>query len=371
MPRSWGGGPPWWDERGAGDWSAGHGPVEPGIWWRRRTAGCFVRLVAAMAAFTFVWFLAIGAIVALDLGDPGLLGGMAILALGLVVAVVLFAVIAVRGFRRYGEPVGDVMDATERLADGDLDVRVEERGPPPIRRLSRSFNQMARRLAATEERRRAMFADVSHELRTPVTVISGGLEAMIDGVHPADEPHLQVLLDETRVLTRLIEDLRTLSLVDAGTLPLEREVVDPAALVEEVVAGFDPAAETAGVTLTTDVGAGCPPLAVDRVRIREVLANLITNALRHTPPGGRIVVSARIDGEHVEFAVADDGEGIPAAVLPHVFDRYQRSADRGGSGLGLAIARSLVDAHGGTIAAESDVSTRPGTTIRVRLPLAG
>jgi two-component system sensor histidine kinase BaeS len=290
------------------------------------------------------------------------------LALGALAVIVVGAFGAFRTFGRLAMPVAEVMDATERLADGDLEVRVEVAGPPPVRRLAGSFNRMAERLAAAEDRRRALLADVSHELRTPLTVIGGGLEAIVDGVHPADAAHLDPLIEETRVLSRLIEDLRTLSLSEAGALELRREEVDAGELVEEVAAAFDATAVRAGVSIQAIAAPDLPPMRVDPIRVREVLSNLVTNAIRHTPTGGVVVLSARAtEPEWLELTVTDTGEGIPPDALGAVFDRYQRS-DRGGSGLGLAIARSLVVAHGGTITAESSGTGR-GTTIRLRIPV--
>jgi signal transduction histidine kinase len=282
--------------------------------------------------------------------------------------VVLVALAATRMFGRFAAPVAEIVDAIERLADGDLAARVTVAGPPPVRRLAGSFNRMADRLATAEDRRRALLADVSHELRTPLTIVGGGLEAMIDGVHPADAAHLEPLIEETRVLSRLIDDLRTFSLSEAGALELRRERLDTADLLEDVAAAHEPVAERAGVAIEVDAPAALPPLDADPIRVREVLANLIANAIRHTPAGGHIRLSATATSDEVELVVSDTGEGIPAEEVGYVFERYRRS-DRGGSGLGLAIARSLVAAHGGSITAESR-GPGTGTTIRVGLPIA-
>ncbi|HEY8987679.1 MAG TPA: ATP-binding protein, partial [Candidatus Limnocylindrales bacterium] len=251
----------------------------------------------------------------------------------------------------------------------DYSARVDQpvRGPRPVRDLVRAFDTMAARLEADEKQRRSLLADVTHELRTPLAVVQGNVEAIIDGVHPADEAHLSAILDETRVLTRLIEDLRTLALSEAGSLSLHREPTDLAILAADVATAFDAAARGAGIQVEADIDDSLPLLDVDPVRIREVLSNLVGNAIRHTPAGGTIQVSGRLDGDSVELVVADNGSGIEPDLLPHVFERFSRSATTGGSGLGLAIARGLVELHGGTIAATS----RPGggTRIVVRLPL--
>jgi len=214
----------------------------------------------------------------------------------------------------------------------------------------------------------ALLADVAHELRPPLSVIQGNTEGIIDGLYPADRPHLEPILEETRVMARLLEDLQTLSTAEAGALRLHRQRVEPRQMLEEAEAVFDPRAQAAGVTLTVRAAAGLPMLDVDPVRIGEVLTNLLTNALRAVPAGGTVTVSAdpAQDGRAVAFAVRDTGAGIPPERLPSVFDRFVKSADSGGAGLGLAIAKSLVEAHGGRI----DVESAPGrgTTMRFVLP---
>jgi two-component system OmpR family sensor kinase/two-component system sensor histidine kinase BaeS len=284
---------------------------------------------------------------------------------GVILLVAGFAFIG-RSIRRMTRPVGDVMDAADRVAGGDYSVRVEERGPGEMRRLARSFNEMTERLGASEDQRRNLLADLAHELRTPLSVIRGSTEAMLDGVHPLDREHLEPLLDETAVMGRLLDDLQTLSTAEAGALRLHREEVEPARLVEDAVAAFAARADTVGVALRREVSASLPPIEADPVRIGEVLGNLLTNALRHTPRGGMVVASAEAAEEGVAFAIRDSGPGIDPDVLPHVFDRFVKAADSGGHGLGLAIARSLIRAHGGDISAENP--PEGGTTIRFVLP---
>jgi two-component system sensor histidine kinase BaeS len=217
---------------------------------------------------------------------------------------------------------------------------------------------------------------VTHELRTPLAVIQGSLEAILDGVHPPDETHLGAIIEETRVLDRLIEDLRTLALSESGGLSLHREPTDLGILLTDVSTSFAASAATAGVKLSTAIEDDVPLLEIDPVRIREVVANLVANALRHTPSGGRISIeaaragaSAR-DGEpsEVEIVVRDTGSGIDPALLPHLFERFARGSGSTGSGLGLSIARSLVELHGGSIVAASPGDG--GTRIAIRLPFA-
>jgi signal transduction histidine kinase len=271
-----------------------------------------------------------------------------------------------RAVRRMAAPIGEVMEAADRVAGGDYSTRVQVRGPGEVGRLAHSFNQMTERLHANETQRRALLADVAHELRTPLSVIRGNVEGMLDGVYPADEAHLGPVLEETAVMARLLDDLQILSTAEAGVLRLHRERVDPLALAQDATAAFRARADRAGVELGCRAGGPVPEVEVDPLRIGEVLANLLGNAIRHTPGGGSVQVVVGPAPGGVAFTVSDSGSGIDARELPHVFDRFVKSADSGGAGLGLAIARSLVEAHGGRITAES--APGQGTTMRFVLP---
>jgi signal transduction histidine kinase len=252
---------------------------------------------------------------------------------------------------------------------GDYSVRVAERGPREVRDLSRAFNAMTTRLQANTEQRRAMLADISHELRTPLAVIQGNVEGLLDGIYARDDAHLQPILDETKVMSRLIEDLRTLALTEAGTLVLQCEPTDLAALAADVVSSFRPQADRLGIRLILDekTSESFKPSQVsymanvDAVRIREVITNLVSNALRYTPHSGRVTVSTQRIDDEIMLRVQDTGRGIAPELLAHVFDRFTKSRDSMGSGLGLAIAKQLVEAHGGHIYAESVVGV--GTTV--------
>ena len=266
-----------------------------------------------------------------------------------------------------------LVEATRQVEAGDYSVRVRTHrrsggGMRVVRQLTGGFDTMVARLETDEEQRRTLLADVSHELRTPLAVITGNLEAILDGVYPADPAHLTPILDETRVMERLIDDLRTVALSEAGTLTLHPEPTDPDVLIGEVLRAFTPAATDARVTLATETSGDLPILEIDPVRIREVLSNLMANALRHTPPGGTITVGGSTTADGVTLTVRDTGPGIDAELLPHVFDRFVKGAGSRGSGLGLAIARGLVEAHGGTVSVES---TAGGTTFQVILPRTG
>ena len=323
----------------------------------------FVRKFVLGSAFliativTFAYLIYGGAIASVGHRRPvGLVG---------VVLVALAVFLIARAGRRVAAPVADVMEAADRVAAGDYEVRVDERGSREVRRLGRAFNEMAERLGTNEARRRQLLADVTHELRTPLSVIQANLEALIDGLYPIDDAHLRPVLDETKVMARLLDDLQTLSTAEAGVLTLHREPTDPRQLIDAAVQAFTAQAEEAGVRLEARGTNTLPELDVDRLRIGEVLSNLLSNALRHTPAGGAIVIDARAMQDGAEFSITDTGTGIAPEHLPHVFDRFSRAPDSPGAGLGLAIAKSLVEAHGGTIRAES----RPGgTTMSVRLP---
>jgi len=216
---------------------------------------------------------------------------------------------------------------------------------------------MTEKLQVNDQQRRNMLADISHELRNPITIMQGNLEGMIDGVYPADKAGLKSLLEETQIIARLVDDLRTLSLAEAGSLQLKREAVDMAALIRETVSAFKPQADAAGVEIELSLSK-ILSVDVDPNRIREVLSNLLVNALHYTPRAGVIKVGLTEAGTGTERSalifVQDSGPGIASADLGHIFDRFYKSSDSGGMGLGLSIAKALVEAHGGRIWAENE-----------------
>jgi len=365
------GGPRW--VRHGSRWAP---PTERPTWWPanepfpgpdwRRTRVRFMRRMAVFALVAFLTFaFVVAALVALLVGFFGGAGSGAFVPLAAFVLLVVAFNVA-RGVRRLIVPLGDLIDAAERVESGDYSVRVRVRGPRELKALSRAFNEMSEHLERSEAERRRLLADVTHELRTPLTVMQGNIEALIDGVRPTDETHLRAILDDTHVLARLIDDLRTISVAEAGALTLHCEPTDVAALVRDTVASFETAAASSGVALRAD-GAGGPTASIDPVRIREVLTNVIANALRYTPRDGSIVVTTSATADAVSVSVRDAGAGIAPEALPHVFERFARSDDSPGAGLGLAIAKSLVSAHGGTITALS--TPGQGTEIRFALPV--
>lgn len=353
------GGPPWWPANEP--WPPRDGPAYYARrrFFRRALLGASGSIVVVFAAMFAVSWLMVEQFVA-----PGWTAPMSAMA-------VLFAAFAVLvrfagAARRFVSPLNDVMEAADRVAAGDYAVRVDPSGPAPMRALVRSFNTMAERLQDADRLRRNMMTDIAHELRTPVTVLQGRLEGIIDGVYEPDERQLAELLEETRVLSTLIEDVRTLSLSDAGALPLNKDSIDVIALVRDVVRSMQPEADRAsvsfGVTPSTNPGA----VNGDPVRLRQVLTNLLSNALRHTPSGHAVKVSVVGRSNDVAISVADTGEGMTPEQVARMFDRFYKGPTSRGSGLGLAIAKSIVTAHGGAIEASSQPGT--GTTITFTLP---
>jgi two-component system sensor histidine kinase BaeS len=283
------------------------------------------------------------------------------------VLLVVIATLVSRLLRSTTAPLDELIEAAGRVQAGDYSARVTDSGPTELRSLARAFNQMSARLERTDAQHRTYLADVSHELRTPLSVIQGQLEAVRDGVYPADEDHIEPALQQVAVLEHLVDDLRTLALSDTGSLPIVREPVDLGALALEVVGAFRPTADARGVRLDVTVEDRLPRLSADPARLGSVIRNLVDNALRATPIGGLVAVSVGTAGAGwLELRVRDTGRGIDPTLLPGVFDRFTRSPDSEGSGLGLAIARSIVEAHDGTISARSDPGE--GTTMTVRLP---
>jgi two-component system, OmpR family, sensor histidine kinase BaeS len=335
-------------------WTGPHPSRQGALWWRRR----FLRTAVVVAV---VW-VAAGVLFGVLAGqgrDPGEDRGPPV-ALAVIGAAVVATVVA---YRRLARPVSELLAGAERIGTGEYEARVHPSGPRAVRTLGTAFNDMAERLESSETARRRFLADVTHELRTPLTVLQAGIEAQLDGIHPRDDEHLVLLRDRTRTLDRLVEDLRTLALGDAGRLALHPETVSAQAIAADAIGAISATAAGRGVTLTLE-GAEAE-LDADPVRLTQVLANLLTNAVRHTPPGGSVTVTTTSADDTVVFVVADTGPGITGDP-ERVFDRFARSADSGGSGLGLTIARQLVERHGGTLAAGN--SPDGGAVLTATLP---
>jgi len=357
--------PPWWPANEP--WP----PANRAQRWRggrkrfMRRVGCLFAALLALSA------IGGGTLLTWLLGRVGI-GGEPVrhplpailLAAGTLAAIVLILFFGV--MRRVGSPLGDVVSAADRVASGDYSVRIVERGPPFLRLVARSFNSMTAQLQSQDQQRRQLMADVAHELRTPLTVIQGRLEGLLDGVYPRDEQRLLELLEDTRILARLVEDLRTLANAEAGSLPLRKEPTDLAILLHDSAAAFAAEAQTKQVALRVDERTDLPLLEIDPLRVREVLINLLANAMRHTGSGGAVTMTAEARDARVVVSVTDTGSGIAPEELPKIFDRFYKGATSHGSGLGLTIARNLVVAHGGEIRAASEVGR--GTTITFTLP---
>jgi two-component system OmpR family sensor kinase/two-component system sensor histidine kinase BaeS len=283
--------------------------------------------------------------------------------------VVMVVAWGVRSLRRFSGPLDSLLDASSKVAEGDFSARVEEKGTPEMRALTRGFNTMAERLHVNDQQRRAMLADVSHELRTPITVIQGNVEGILDGMYPADEARLRSILEETQILSRLVDDLRTMALAESGSLQLRREPTNLRLLIEEVVSAFETQAKEKAVTVKLLLNE-LEEMNVDPLRLREVLNNILSNALRYTPRSGEVNIRLTESGVGPErtatISIQDSGPGIEAPDLPHIFERFYKSSDSGGMGLGLSIAKYIVEAHGGKIWAESTVGS--GTRISFSLP---
>ena len=262
--------------------------------------------------------------------------------------------------------------ASRKMGAGDLSQRVPEGGRDEVGQLARTFNAMAGKLENAERQRRDMVADVAHELRTPLSNIQGYVEAVRDGVLEPDRATIGTIHQQVLYLADLVEDLRLLTETEADDFRLNREPGSLVETVRESVEGARAKAEASGVVLSVDLPAESPTIVFDRTRISQVVGNLLDNAVRHTPTGGTVTVSAAVGQSSASVTVADTGEGIPDDVLPFVFDRFyrvdpSRSRATGGAGLGLTIARKLVDAHGGSIRVESEAGR--GTSFTFDLPL--
>jgi signal transduction histidine kinase len=272
------------------------------------------------------------------------------------------------------QPLRDMAQAARRMETGDYSTRVRTRSRDEVGQLAEAFNTMSAELEGLERLRRDLVANVSHELKTPITAIRAHLENLLDGVERADPETLQVMLAQSERLGRLVDQLLDLSRLESGDVPLDRAPVPLAPLVSQVLSEIDVARTDRGIAVSSEMPEDLPPAFADRERVHQVLFNLVDNAVRHTPSGGAVTVSAHRHDGSVEVEVHDTGVGIPAEHIPRLFERFYRvdtsrsRDDDGGTGIGLAIARSVVEAHGGQIHAASEPGR--GSTFTFELPVA-
>lgn len=291
---------------------------------------------------------------------------------GIITAAIIGVVAGVWLSHTLVAPLQRLEKGAQAIAAKDLSYRVPVRGSREIRAVADSFNQMARQLETAETLRQNLLADVAHELRHPVHVLKGNLQAILDDVYPLNKEEIARLVDQTQHLTALINDLHELAQAEAQQLAMHKQPTDVAQLVKDVTAVFKPAAAAKQVDLQVELLGAIPTLDVDASRIRQVLHNLLDNALRHTPENGRIHVTVQQTEAGLQIKVADSGAGIKPEELPHVFDRFYRSdsarsREQNSAGLGLAIARAIVEAHGGRISAASP-GPGQGSTFSLTLP---
>jgi two-component system sensor histidine kinase BaeS len=297
-----------------------------------------------------------------------------ILLYGALIGAVIALLLGIFLSRTLTRPIRELTRATHAVSEGDLSQQVPVRSKDELGELAQAFNKMSSELSRSVNTRKQMTADIAHELRTPLSLILGHAEAVHDGVLPPSRENFEIIREEAERLEHLVNDLRILSLADAGELSINPQRVEPDRLLREVAAIYQYQTQRKNITLDLDIAASLSEVEVDPGRMTQVLTNILDNALRHTPEGGRIVLSARDLNDQVELAIQDSGPGLEAQDIDRIFDRFYRTdASRqrdgdflGGSGLGLAIARSIIQAHGGQLSAESE--TGKGLRVIVRLP---
>jgi len=312
-------------------------------------------------------------------GEPPFMGRWRDLPENLFESIVLAAAVGIAGGVAaswiLAAPITKLANAAQAIGAGDLTARVDLKyNSTEIDALAHAFNKMAADLQHAAELRNNLMADVSHELRTPLTVLEGNLRAALDHVYELDDEQIANLYEQTRHLIRLVNELRELTLAEAAQLPLDQQSFDLRLLVQETVAVFEPLAEEEQVQLVVKMAPNLPFISADRSRMRQVLHNLLVNALRHTPAAGQITLAAVLLAGHVRLTVQDTGEGIDPQHIEHIFDRFyrtdpSRTRETGGSGLGLAIVKAIVEAHGGSVGAAS-AGAGKGTIFTIDLPTA-
>ena len=273
--------------------------------------------------------------------------------------------------RNLTRPVRELTEATHEVAGGNLGLQVSVRSKDEMGELATAFNKMSADLARSSNARKQMTADIAHELRTPLSLILGHAEAVHDGVLPPSTENFEIIREEAARLEHLVNDLRTLSLADAGELSINEQEVSPEKLLNDLQATYAYIASQKDVKIQLDVAPEIPMLMIDPGRMTQVLTNILDNALRHTPQGGQIELAARKVEEGIELSIQDSGPGVKGEDANRIFERFYRTdsarhRDDGGSGLGLAIAKSIVEMHKGRMWAESQPGQ--GLKIVIRFP---
>ena len=344
----------------------------------QHTMDRLIRLIIAVLIRTMLFMAVASALVYLFFSKYSGMENIWLLLFGTTLAVIAMAIIgAYLFYSRYGRPMAQIFSAIDSVAEGDFSVRVSVSDSSQLRELTIRFNKMLSELERAEQQRRNLTADIAHELRTPLHIIQGNMEGILDGVYQPTPEHINTTLEETQLLARLVNDLQTLSLAEAGQLPLHPARFPLADLIDDITSSFSSQAASLGIDLKTSLMDQNQELLADYDRLNQVLSNLISNALRHTPSDGTVLLhteSIQIDSEPatpaVRITIQDTGSGIAAEDLPFVFDRFWRGdksrSERTHSGLGLAIANQLIRAHGGTIAVQSVVGK--GSSFVIELP---
>lgn len=275
--------------------------------------------------------------------------------------------------RTLTRPLQQLENAANAIKSGELNQNVPVQGSREMVAMATAFNEMAAQLSQAESLRKNLLADVAHELRHPIHILQGNLQAILDDVYPLSKEEIVRLADQTQHLTRLVQDLHDLSQAEAHQLPLQRQEMDIADVVKDAAATYKPLALGRQLDLHVELLGAIPTIQGDPARLRQVMLNLLDNALRHTPDEGKVLVTVQKQNGRLQVQVKDNGSGISPEHLPFVFDRFyklDRGRERSGTGLGLAIAKAVVEAHGGEITVQSG-GTGAGATFTLYLPLAG
>ena len=269
---------------------------------------------------------------------------------------IFLVVVSILLVRRFVNPLADVIYAARAVATGKLNTRIPTKGPQDLRSLSESFNEMATSLERSDRERRDMLADIAHELRTPLSVIRGRLEGIVDGIYTENGPQVSMALEQTYLMQRLVDDLRLLTLVETRQLAFDKRDVNVGDVINSIIEMFSAEAREKNISLSFNEKSGNLSAVVDPQRFEQVISNLIGNAIRYVPEGGKVWITANETNNRLIITINDNGEGLPVEDLPYIFNRFwrkekSRSRVTGGTGLGLAIAKQLVEAQGGMIEA--------------------